>query len=72
MIKGMTTLTNSYHDTEYVTRLSEDEVNRRRNACNNPDYRGDDRDSVLAWGRKVRNALCGSIDCDCGNVIGER
>jgi hypothetical protein len=68
----MITLSNSYHNTEITTRFSQDEVDRRRDACNNPDYRGDDRAAVLAWGRRIKNALCGSDDCDCGNVIGER
>jgi hypothetical protein len=68
----MATLTNSFHGSSYSTNLDDDEINRRRNALNNPDYRGADLPAIKTWGHKVFNALCGIDDCTCGNVIGER
>jgi hypothetical protein len=59
----MTTLTNSFHNTEYRTRKDQDEIDQIRTTARwlwTPAQR--------AWARKVKRALCGIEGCKCGQT----
>jgi len=49
----MITLENNFHNTKYNTRLSSEDLDRRIDVCNNPDYRGKDKEIVEKWAKKV-------------------
>jgi len=62
----METISNVFHNTEYRSRLSRREIERRTYVY------GDLPAHVRAWRRKVKKELCGIDGCTCGNDIGER
>ena len=63
----LTILTNSFHNTEYRTRKSEDEIQFIRESA--PWQRTEAQNAFV---RRARLALCGSRECTCGNELGER
>ena len=67
----MTTLTNSFHGSEYRTRLSNDEIERRADVVNGCGGNVP-TPAEKAWVRKVQNTLCGISDCCCGDILGRR
>lgn len=63
----MTTLTNDYHGTTATTRLTPGDLVRIRET--HPAHWTDaERQTV----RRLHGKLCGSEDCTCGGVFGER
>lgn len=62
----MQTITNNFHRTEYTTRKTDEQIN----AIELRMYNGTATDADKAWVRKVRTALRGSSECDCGDFIG--
>ena len=64
----MTILTNDFHQTEYRTRKTLDEV--RAIADRVAGYTA--TPAERAWARKVRKALCGSSECRCSGTLGIR
>ena len=63
----MITITNNFHDTEYRTRKSAEEINRV--IMTEPYSR---TAAERTWVNKVRRALCGMLDCTCSGELGER
>lgn len=63
----MTLITNNFHDSSYLTRLSANEINKILNT--NPDNRGETARQFIY---RCRKALCGISGCTCGGEIGER
>jgi len=64
----MTTLTNSFHGTEYRTPKTRKEINQILNT--HPDNR---TPAQAAWVHRVAKALCGVDGCTCGrNELCER
>ena len=63
----MTTLRNTFHGTDYNTRKSIDDVDRIVNTM--PIYR---TEAEQRWVRRVRQALCGVKNCQCGDDLGRR
>lgn len=63
----MITIKNDFHDTEFRTKKTAEEINKIRNTP--PDAR---TDAERAWVNKVRRTLCGIIGCTCGGEFGER
>lgn len=64
----LNTLTNSFHNTEYRTRRSNDEIDALEGSLANGTATAADRQFV----RAVRAALCGSPDCTCGDFLCRR
>ena len=67
-IKTMNTLTNSYHNTEARTKLTDDELE----ALSYRLYDGTATDADRATRRRLHDRLCGSNDCTCGDDFGRR
>lgn len=66
--RSLTILTNSFHNTEYRTRKTRDELDAILNTAP-----WDRSDSEKAFVRKVWNHLCGADGCTCGHTdLGER
>ncbi len=63
----MTTLTNTFHNTEYRSTKSLDEIDRI--VSTNPWNRAD---AEKAFVHRVRKALCGVDGCTCGDDLGRR
>lgn len=63
----MLTITNDFHDTEYRTRRSAEEIERM---VNTPRYMWTRAEKQFA--RRCWNTLCGSEECTCGGPLGER
>lgn len=68
----MQTLTNSFHNTSVRIKspLSWDQIDdiayhARRELTR---YRTRQDRNILALHRRIKNALCGSVDCKCGTV----
>lgn len=65
---SLTILTNSFHQSEYRTRKTRDELDAIESAAP-----WNQSDSDKAFVRKVRDKLCGIKGCTCGqNSYGER
>jgi len=63
----MTTLTNTFHQTEAQTRLTEDELDRIANT-HPMNWTAKERATVA----RLRKKLCGVTGCTCGDVFGAR
>ena len=65
------TICNSYHGTEYQSKLPRAEIDRRAGHLVS-DALDTTPAHIKAWRRKVWRALCGVAGCLCGHAIGER
>jgi len=63
----MTTITNTFHGTEYKTRKTRQDIDAMLNK-----HPADRTDTEKAFVRRCKSALCGIAGCTCGNDIGER
>lgn len=68
MTATLNTLTNSYHNTEYRTRRSNDDIAALEVRIYDGTATAADRQFV----RAARAALCGSPNCTCGDFLGRR
>jgi hypothetical protein len=64
----MITITNDFHDTEYKTRKTKEELNSIWIKAGTPYESKTDK----TFRHKVWNALCGIEGCTCGGAFGER
>ena len=64
----MNTLTNSLHNTEVNTRLSDDDLMFLKHRLADGTASSTDRQTR----RRLHDALCGSNDCTCGDEFGRR
>ena len=64
----MNTLTNSFHNTQVNTRLSDEELE----ALDHRLYAGSANSADRQTKNRLHDALCGSHDCTCGDTFGRR
>ena len=63
----MTTIRNSFHNTEYESRKSADDIRHMLHT-----HPGNWTTAQKAFARKVWNVLCGIDECTCGGDLGQR
>ena len=63
----MTTIKNNFHNTEFVTTKTADDINKII-GTNPADYTPAEK----SWVTKARKALCGISYCTCGGELSER